>query len=138
MAVKDVKRYYYSILGQYVEMKESLKDFQEAFEAGHFTEDQLEDIKANIAALEENYNRISYIMYLLEMPARKEKQAKYKKSNNKLEEYFKITDSATENIVSENNSLLDNIRKELKKLTKEVPISTKIKLEDLLKDEEEK
>ena len=33
MAVKDVKRYYYAMLNQYLEMKADLADFEQAFEA---------------------------------------------------------------------------------------------------------
>ena len=31
MAVKDVKRYYYTMLGQFLEMKADLADFEQAF-----------------------------------------------------------------------------------------------------------
>jgi len=138
MPAREVKRYYYAILNQYLEMKESLKDFNEAFEKGYFTEDQLENVKADIARLEENYNRVSYIMYLLEMPNRKEKQTKYKNTNKNLVEYFKVHNADTDSVVSENKSLLDSIREELKTLTKDVTKKINNDLEQVIEDYDEK
>ena len=44
MAIKDVKVYFYNMLGQYLEMKEDLKDFDQALQDGHITEDKLEEV----------------------------------------------------------------------------------------------
>lgn len=43
MAIIDVKRYYYEVLNQYLEMKEDIADFEEALKAGYITEDKLEE-----------------------------------------------------------------------------------------------
>jgi hypothetical protein len=116
MAIKDVKQYYYMIQAQYLEMKADLEDFEKALQEGFITEDKLEAVKDEVYKIETNYNRLSYIMYLLEMPNRSSKKAKHSSQNKKLVEYFNDTLSDCESLKLENNSALDNLRQELKKL----------------------
>ena len=119
MALKDVKIYYYSILNQYLEMKASLADFDEALQNNFITEDQLEAVKADIAQIEQNYNRLSYIMYLLELPQRKEKKALFNNRNKKLINKLSTLNCSDEAVYDENKSALDHIRQELKKINKQ-------------------
>ena len=88
MAIKDVKIYYYNMLGQYLEMKDDLKDFEQALKDGHITEDKLADVTKDVEDLQNNYARLSFIMYLLELPSRKNKKEKFKKSNLVMEKYL--------------------------------------------------
>ena len=76
MAVKDVRNYFYTMLSQYIEEKQNLADFEEALKAGNITQDQMQEAMENVANLETNYHRLVYIMYLLEMPNRKNKKVK--------------------------------------------------------------
>lgn len=80
MAVKDVVRYYNEIADQYLEMQEELNDFTELAKQGMFEPERLEAIEKSVEPLKTNYERISYIMFLLNKPARKEKQNKYNKT----------------------------------------------------------
>jgi uncharacterized membrane protein YebE (DUF533 family) len=121
MAIRDVKQYYYSMLGQYLEMKADLQDFEQALADGYITEDKLESIREEVNLIETNYERLSYIMYLLEMPKRPQKKAKFSKTNKALEEYFSNQAASEQEIKIENNSALDQLRKKLKEL-KEVGI----------------
>lgn len=114
MALRDVKEYYYTILGQYVETKADLADFEKALKDGHITEDQLEEVKANIEQLKINVDRIQYIMYLFELPKRKKKQEKFKQTNKILEDYFKGVGANLASIQAENETVLTHLRKELK------------------------
>ena len=77
MAVKDVRNYYYTMLAQYLEEKQNLEDFAEALKNGQITEDQMQEVMNTVADLEANYHRLSYIMYLLDMPNRPEKKPGY-------------------------------------------------------------
>ena len=77
MAIKDVKNYYYTMLGQYLEEKQNLSDFEEALKEGYITQEQMQEVMENVANLEVNYHRLVYIMYLLEMPNRKSKKPAY-------------------------------------------------------------
>ena len=119
MAVKDVKEYYYKMLAQYLEMKNDLADFEEALKNGFITEEKLAEVKDTVNSLELNYDRLTYIMYLLELPNRRSKHAKHNKANKKLVEAFKDRNADTNAVELENKSALDHFRKELKHLKDE-------------------
>lgn len=116
MAVKDVKDFYLKTSAQYLEMKETLAEFEKEFKEGHITEDKLDNVKDLVNFMEQNYDRLSYIMYLFELPNRPKKKAKAQKANQKLEDYFKSKKADKDSISTENKSSLDNLRVELKKI----------------------
>ena len=116
MAVKDVKIYVNQLLTQYLEMKNDLAEFEQAFKNGYITEDKLVEIKDTVDRIETNYQRVLYIAYLLELPNNKKKKLKAKKQNKKLEDYFSSINATSEDVIDENKSLLDNLRKNLEKL----------------------
>ena len=116
MAAKDVKDFYLKTSAQYLEMKETLAEFEKEFKEGHITEDKLDNVKDLVNSMEQNYDRLSYIMYLFELPTRPEKKVKAQKANQKLEEYFKSKKADKDSISAENKSALDNLRVELKKI----------------------
>ena len=118
MAIKDVKQYYYAMQAQYLEMKADLADFEQALADGHITEDQLEAVKEDIFKLESNYDRLTYIMYLLEIPNRSSKQAKHAQTNKALLNFFDLQGATQAIIEEENKSTLDHLRQELKNLKK--------------------
>lgn len=118
MAVKDVKHYYHSMLRQYLEMKADLADFEQAFADGFITEDQLELAKDDIAQIEINYNRLTYIMYLLELPNRSSKKSMHKAKSKKELDFFAANQADEVGVELENRSALDHLRQELKKLSK--------------------
>ena len=118
MAIKDVKQYYYNMQAQYLEMKADLADFETAFADGFITEDQLDEVKADVARIENNYDRLSYIMYLLEIPKRTSKRAAHAKTNKKLLEFFEDSAASEDQVKLENNSTLGHLRAELKRLSK--------------------
>ena len=83
MSKKDVDRHYKKILEQYKELKQNLKDFEEEAKNGLFPPEKMDEIRANIRPLMDNYERWSYMMFLLNQPAKKEKRNKYAKQNEK-------------------------------------------------------
>lgn len=118
MAIKDVKQYYYNMQAQYLEMKADLVDFEQALADGFITEDQLEEAKADVARIENNYDRLTYIMYLLEIPKRKSKRDAHAKANKELLEFFEDNKSSAAQVALENKSALTHLRQELKRLAK--------------------
>jgi hypothetical protein len=116
MALVDVKSYYYKMLAQYLEMKADLADFEQALQDGFITEDQVVEAKEEVNKLEENYHRLTYIMYLLEMPKRPSRRKKFEKSNEKFMKRFKQVGADIDSIVDENTSCLMHFRDELNKL----------------------
>lgn len=103
---------------QYLEMKTDLADFEEAVKNGFITEEQLEDARAEVSKIENNYDRLSYIMYLLEIPNRADKRAKHGAANTKLQAFFKEKGCNMTDIEAENKGALDRLKLELKRLTK--------------------
>lgn len=113
MATIDVKKYYYKMLAQYLEMKNDLADFEQALEDGFITEEQVLAAKEEVSRLEENYHRLTYIVYLLELPKRNSKRKKFEKSNEKFMTRFKQLGADIDTIVDENTSCLMHFRAEL-------------------------
>lgn len=118
MAIIDVKRYYYEVLMQYLEMKEDIADFEEALKSGYITEDKLEEVKNDIYLVKENLDRLSYIMHLLNLPKRKEKQTKYKQQNSKLENYFALNNATSKNVIEENTNVLKHFKEAIVEIKK--------------------
>lgn len=119
MAIKDVKIYYYNVLSQYLEMKADLKDFEQALADGHITEDKLEEVRQDVAQIKDNYDRLSFILYLLAMPNRKSKKEKYIKTSNILESYFEKTGHNMDAVLKENEDVLKHLKAEIKRLSEE-------------------
>lgn len=92
MAVKHVKEYYNKIADQYVEMLDNLKEMQEAYELGQVSQEQFENLKKIVEPLKSNYERISWIMYLLAIPQRDKKVKKWKK-----QDYMRVSEIPEEN-----------------------------------------
>ena len=113
MSKKDVDLYYTEVTNQWMEMLQELKDFEKEAEKGLIEPERLEKIKETIQPLRTNYERWSYMMYLLNKPVRKKKQQKYQSQNKK-----KITNldksNSVESTLEENKGTL----KTLKELTK--------------------
>ena len=92
MAVKHVKEYYNKIADQYVEMLDNLKEMQKAYELGQVSQEQFENLKKIVEPLKSNYERISWIMYLLAIPQRDKKVKKWKK-----QDYMRVSEIPEEN-----------------------------------------
>lgn len=118
MAIKDVRNYFYTMLIQYVEEKQNLEDFAEALKNGLITEEQMEDVMANVTELENNYHRLAYIMYLFDMPNRQDKKAKYIKQNKVLLDEFKRLGVDLDSVKRENDDALLHFKTALNALCK--------------------
>lgn len=116
MALQDVKEYYVKVLGQYVELKNDLTDFEKALKDGYITEDKLQSAVEDVERVKENVDRIAYILFLFNLPKRKDKKIKYKKNNEPLAEYFKELKADKDSVIDENIDLMTLVREELKKL----------------------
>lgn len=111
MSVKHVKLYYDEICAQYHEMLETLKDFEEECANNLVDPDRIEQAKKIIEPLKDNYEKISYIMFLLNKPNKKEKLKKYEKQNAKLLTEFDKKNSL--NGMKEKNKEVINDLKEI-------------------------
>ena len=116
MAVKDVKEYYFKLIAQKAELEADLVDFEEALKNGFITEEQMQAAKDELIPYQINLDRLTYIMYLLELPNRKAKKAKFAKQNKKIIDELERRKADEQSVIYENKSALDAFRKEVKEL----------------------
>ena len=116
MAAKDVKEYYFKLIAQKAELEADLADFEEALKNGFITEEQMQAAKDELIPYQINLDRLTYIMYLLELPNRKAKKVKFAKQNKKILDELKKRKADEQSVVYENKSALDAFRKEVKEL----------------------
>lgn len=109
MAVKHVKQFYEQVSSQYQDMLGELRDFTQLAEDKLFPPERLEQIKQNIQPLKDNYERWSYMMYLLNLPNRKSKQPKYHRQNKRL--IIPISkNNSLQSVIEESNKVLDSLK----------------------------
>ena len=116
MAVKDVKEYYFKLIAQKAELEADLADFEEALKNGFITEEQMQAAKDELIPYQINLDRLTYIMYLLELPNKKAKKAKFARQNKKILNELEKRNADEQSVISENKSALDAFRKEVKEL----------------------
>ena len=116
MAVKDVKEYYFKLIAQKAELEADLADFEEALKNGFITEEQMQVAKDELIPYQINLDRLTYIIYLLELPNRKAKKAKFANQNKKILSELEKRNADELSVISENKSALDAFRKEVKEL----------------------
>lgn len=113
MAIKDVRNYYNEMTAQFLDLEQEIKDFENECMNGLIEPERLEEIKENIKPLQENFQRISYIMYLLNKPAKKSKAIAYENLNKKLLRFIKA-ENTLESIKVENDKILEKNKKIIK------------------------
>ena len=116
MAARDVKEYYFKLIAQKAELEADLADFEEALKTGFITEEQMQAAKDELIPYQINLDRITYIIYLLELPNRKAKKAKFAKQNKKILDELGKRNADEQSVIAENKSALDAFRKEVKEL----------------------
>lgn len=116
MAARDVKEYYFKLIAQKAELEADLADFEEALKNGFITEEQMQAAKDELIPYQINLDRLTYIMYLLELPNRKTKKAKFAKQNKKILDELEKRNADEQSVISENKSALGAFRKEVKEL----------------------
>ena len=108
MSVKAVRRYYNQICDQYHEMLENIHDLEVEAAQGMVEPERIERLKEQVAPIKQNYERWSYMMFLLNQPERKEKQSRYKSQNRKLLSSLSKNNSL-DSILEENSEALKHI-----------------------------
>ena len=109
MARRDFDAYYNKIASQLFELDKVFKDLSAEADAGMVEPERLEQVKITIEPIKTSYQTLSYIKYLLDMPANKSKRSRFASQNRKLLNVSKGHQS--KDIIDRN----DNILKELKK-----------------------
>ena len=68
MSVKHVKDYYNKVCEQYHDFIAELKDFEQLCNDGLVQPEVIEQAKKSIAPLKDNWEKLTYLMYLLNKP----------------------------------------------------------------------
>lgn len=110
MAKRDVNLYFAQMESQYFEMLENLKDVQEEAQQGNIPPEEYEQLKKDVELLKSNYERLSWIMMLLNKPARKGNE----KADMNKEWYQYLKGASKEAILDENRDILANLKKYIK------------------------
>lgn len=110
MAKKDVDKYFNQICQDYRELLDTLKDMEEEVSKGLLDPDKLVQMKEYIEPIKINWQRISYIMFLLNKPVKKKKEERYINQNKK-----SVKENSTlEDVHKENFEYIDKIKNELR------------------------
>ena len=112
MAKKHVMNYYYTVQNQYLKMKSMLDLFEKQVKEGKGSLETLDAVKETTGRLKENFDRIAYIMYLLNTPAKKKKSNRYDKQNKELKDYLETSD--LNHIKDENENVLVQLSEMIK------------------------
>lgn len=112
MSVKHLAQYYNEVTNQYQEMLDELRDMESYFSEGMVSPEMLENMKKLIQPIKENYERISWIMYLLNKPSDKKTKKKKDKYNKEATKKYKLKENANPKTIVENNKEYFNKMKE--------------------------
>ena len=112
MSVKHIKEYYEQVCDQYHEMLTELKDFEQEAQEGIIEPERFDLIKENIKPLINNYQTLSWIMFLLNKPNKKQKVKRYEQQNKNL---LKSLDKrfSKEGVLNTNEETLDRLKHEI-------------------------
>lgn len=111
MAKSHVVQYYLEVENQYLEMAENLKEMQQLVAENKISADECEQVLKEVEVLKANYERIAYIMFLLNRPNRKNKKV----DATTLSWYKALKTASKEAILDENKDALCTIKALLKK-----------------------
>lgn len=107
MAKSHIIKYFLEVEYQYLEMLEILKELKELVKEGKLDAETYNMEEENVTKLKENYERLAYIMFLLNQPQRKGK----KLDANTLSWYNELKNHSKEAILDENNDVLCTFKK---------------------------
>lgn len=111
MAKRDVEEYFLKIVNDYKEMNDTLKELEKCVDEGKIAEANanLPIIRKNIEEMKANYMRISYIMFLLNMPKKKNKKERYVKSEHKRLEAIP-KEHTLEGVLEEDRKVINDLK----------------------------
>lgn len=110
MSVKHVASYYKQLSDQYQEMVDCIKSLEEEAARGLVEPERIERLQKQVDPIKQNYERWSYMMFLLHQPNRKEKRSRYYKQNAKLLRGLSESNSLSA-VLAENATALQHVGK---------------------------
>ena len=109
MAKKHFDAYYNQVYAQLTSLNKVFDEMSKEVNEGMVAPERLEQLVDTIEPIRLNYQTLSYIKYLLDMPNKKSKKPKYKQVNDKL---LKIAGSRDgEKLLKKNADILNSLNK---------------------------
>lgn len=84
LSKKDVENYFNTVNAQYHEFTEELKDFEDLCRQHIVDPDVVQSAKKQFLVVKDNWERLNYVMYLLNRPVKKAKHKTYDRQSSKL------------------------------------------------------
>lgn len=110
MSVKDVREYYDSVVADYSEMLETLKEMEELAAQDVVNPDKVEDLRKTVEPLKLNYQTLSWVIFLLDKPVKKSKQQKYTNSmKKKMNKIDPNKERSPEAIFNQNKEVIESL-----------------------------
>lgn len=116
MAIRDFNLYLVNVQAQVLATKNDLADFEQGLKDGHVTEQQVEDLRAEYQRIDDNYQRLLYVGYLLELPKSKWRKKRFRRKHDDLEIYLDKANATEDKVIKENEIAMELIKNEIKKL----------------------
>ena len=111
--IRDFKNYFVTVQKQYNDLLKILEKVNKELEEGLCTNEQRDNFVKYYEAVKTNYDRLSYVKYLLELPPKFiqniQKKRLIKKYEKQMEEYIKNKADA-DSVKAENEENIENMR----------------------------
>lgn len=116
MAIRDFNLYLANVQAQVLATKNDLADFEQGLKDGYVTEQQVEDLRAEYQRIDDNYQRLLYVGYLLELPKSKWRKKRFRRKHDDLEIYLDKANATEDKVIKENEIAMELIKNEIAKL----------------------
>lgn len=116
MAIRDFNLYLANVQAQVLATKNDLADFEQGLKDGYVTEQQVEDLRAEYQRIDDNYQRLLYVGYLLELPKPKWRKKRFRRKHDDLEIYLDKANATEDKVIKENEIAMELIKNEIAKL----------------------
>lgn len=121
MAKRHLIDFYVEQQATYNDMLETVEDLEASYKSGNMDYERYsqlrESLTEDIEKIKEDYERLSYVMFLLNIPNRVKKEDRYKKEN---QVYFAYLDKySKQNAIDETKDILKEFKEKVKKFNEE-------------------
>ena len=113
MAFIDVVKYCDDLSKQYERSIKMLEAVNIDYRNGNIIEEQLKSIENSYNKIKENYSRVAFIMYLLNLPKSRRKKKKEMAKKPSVKEVFNMLGADDTAILKENEQVMDDIKSQL-------------------------
>lgn len=116
MSVKDVKKYYDTICDDYKEMRELLHELEDKSQQVAISPEKFDEITKEVQIQKDNYERWSYMIYLLNQPNKKEKKQRYNTQSEKKLQQISVNNTV-QGVLKEDRECIDTFSRNIKNLS---------------------